>query len=330
MEGESTFIRFAIVGGTLVDFNNLDLSPWGIKASLINSKAAKMMIMTNSLPKLADNIWKELVKISKNNYDGGVNPNWEFMNILWPLDFNNPPTERDYFEVIEAIKLIHPSELHVDQIICSTFSNGKIIGFEFCERFFHFHWYKYDDPEQHYFIYPENYLKETNEFLKYYKENYKKREYIANSIEYYQNSFKVNSMQMSFVCLCICLETIVPGNEQLSYRLRRNLAVLCSDSKQKGKKVYERVKKLYEIRSKLVHSGLNSKEIIKLNLWFKYAQILASRMIIEMLLHDIPTINELDSKLTELGFGQRIQISENYQVFIGNIDTWNKVSNFEI
>lgn len=44
---------------------------------------------------------------------------------------------------------------------------------------------------------------------------------------------------------------------------------------------------------------MSSKDFGKFELFFEYAQILASRMIIEMLLHDIPSIDELDKKLTE-------------------------------
>lgn len=239
------------------------------------------------------------------------------------MDLNNPPSENDYFEAIEAIRLIHPSEIYIRNILGAQYFDSTGIYFSSWAIYSTYHWYKYENPQEHYFIYPKENLTETNEFLAFYKENFKTRDYIRNAIRYYSDSFRVNSSEMSFICLCICLETVVPGKEQ------RNLSVLCSDSNERGKKIYSKANQLYGYRSKLVHSGMNSKDFKKFDLFFEYAQILASRMIIEMLLHDIPNIVDLDKKITELGFGQKKEISENYKEFRGNITTWFKVSEYE-
>ncbi|MBF9220931.1 HEPN domain-containing protein [Hymenobacter ruricola] len=333
MELKESYVHFATVGGTYIDFDHLDLTPWGIKGGLIESKSTEEFIRKNSMPDMADRNWKRVKDVSQSS-DGiggaGMHGDWEYMNLLWPLDFNNPPSEKDYFEVIGAIKVIHPSELYILNVLDAQYFDGKGIYFNGWSTYNNYHWHKYQEPEKHYFIYPEEHIQETNDFLAFYKKNYGKRDYVRNAIKYYLDSFNVNSIEMSFICLCICLETIVPGNEQLSYRFRRNLAVLCSESYERGNKIYKNANLLYNYRSKLVHSGMNSKDFAKFELFFEYAQILASRMIIEMLLHDIPKIDELDKKLTELGFGQGSMISEGYKKFQGNISTWHKVSEYEI
>lgn len=255
---------------------------------------------------------------------------WEYMNLLWPIDLNNPPSEADYFEAIGAIKIIHPSELYILNILGAYFSKENGIFFSGWSVYDIHHWRKYKNPTNYYFVYPVEFFQETNAFLAFYKENYQKRSYIQNAIRYYLDSYHVNSVEMSFICLCICLETIVPGKEQLTYRFKRNLAVLCSESYDKGIKIFKNASLLYNYRSKLVHSGMNRNDFKKFELFFEYAQILASRMIIEMLLHDIPSIDELDKKLTELGFGQGHKISETYKEFKGNISVWHKVSEYEI
>ncbi|MDN3687231.1 HEPN domain-containing protein [Cyclobacterium jeungdonense] len=333
MERKESYIHFATVGGTYIDFSHLDLTPWGIIGGLVENKNTEEFIRSNSIPDEADRNWKHIKKVSQ-SADGmggaGMHGDWRYMNLLWPLDFNNPPSEAAYFEAIGAIKVIHPSELYIKNILGAQYFEGKGIYFSSWSTYDHHHWHKYQDPKKHYFVYPEEHLKETNTFLAFYKENYNKRNYIRNAIRYYLDSFNVNSVEMSFICLCICLETIVPGTEQLSYRFRRNLAVLCSESHENGKKIYKNANLLYGYRSKLVHSGMNSNNFNKFEMFFEYAQILASRMIIEMLLHDIPKIDELDKKLTELGFGQGNTITKGYEKFIGNISVWHKISEYEI
>ncbi|MEX0981341.1 MAG: hypothetical protein WD577_05455 [Bacteroidales bacterium] len=333
MKVKESRIIFATVGGTFIDFTHLDLTPWGIQGGLVESKETEDFVRANSMPDMGDSNWNHVKDVSQSS-DGmggaGMHGDWEYMNLLWPLDFNNPPSEEDYFEAIGAIKVIHPSELYILNILDAQYFEGKGIYFSGWSTYNHYHWHKYKEPRDHYFIDPKNHIQETNDFLAFYKESYKTRDYIRNAISYYLNSFNVNSVEMSFICLCICLETIVPGTDQLSYRFRRNLAVLCAETYERGKKIYKNAKLLYNYRSKLVHSGMNSNDFTKFELFFEYAQILASRMIIEMLLHNIPSIEELDKKLTEFGFGQGNAITEGYKKFQGNISTWLKVSEYEI
>ncbi|SFC43961.1 hypothetical protein SAMN05421780_105219 [Flexibacter flexilis DSM 6793] len=331
METKESWINFATIGGTYIDFKHLDLTPWGIRGGLVESKDTEEFIRASSMSDMSERNWKHVKNVSQSS-DGlggsGRHGDWEYMNLLWPVDFNNPPTEEDYFEAIGAIKVIHPSELYIQNILSAQYSEGK--GIYFSEWSTYNHWYKYKKPQDHYFVCPKEHIQETNNFLNFYKNNYKKHSYIKNAIRYYLDSFNINSAEMSFICLCICLETIVPGNEQLSYRFRRNLAVLCAESDERGKKIYKNANLLYNYRSKLVHSGMNSKDFAKFELFFEYAQILASRMIIEMMLHDIPSIEALDKKLTEFGFGQGNSISEGYKQFKGNISTWIKVFAYDI
>jgi hypothetical protein len=59
--------------------------------------------------------------------------------------------------------------------------------------------------------------------------------------------------------------------------------------------------------------------------YYQYAQVVSSRMLIEMILQNIPTIDELDQKLSSLGMGYKSKISENYSPFLGNPITWDKI-----
>lgn len=332
MEINETIINFATVGGTYFDFADLDLTPWGIKGGFVESEGTEKFIRDNSIPTDADTNW-ELVKNVSQSAGGidsvGMHGDWKYMTLLSPLDINNPPSANDYFEAIGAIKVIHPSELYIRNILEAQYFAGGGIRFNGWITYTPYHGHKYRQPTKHYFNYPKRYIQETNDFLVFYKKNYQNRDYIRNAIKYYLDSFNVNSVEMSFICLCICLETIVPGKEQLSYRFRRNLAVLLGEDYERATKIYKNAKSLYDYRSTLVHSGMTSKDFEKFEQFFEYAQILASRMIIEMLLHNIPSIKDLDKRLTELGFGEGNTITKNYKGFQGNILTWDKVSEYE-
>jgi len=331
MSEKESYVYYASVRGSYVDFFDLDLSPWGIQGGFIENKKTEEIIKSSSIKDQANRNWKHIKKNSQgvDGVTGGLHGDWETMNLLWPIDLNKPPDENDYFEAIEALRIAHPSELYIHNLFGAQYFEGEGIFFSSWSSYTSHLWNKYEEPEKHYLSYSKEYLGETNSFLAFFKKNFNKRDYIKNAISYYSDSFRVNSPEMAFVCLCICLETIVPGKEQLSFRFRRNLAVLCSESAVKGKRIYEKAKQLYGYRSKLVHSGMSSKDFKRFDLFFEYAQILASRMIIEMLLHDIPKIEDLDERITELGFGQGNRISENYKEFKGNILTWYKVSEYD-
>ena len=105
METKESWINFATVGGTYIDFTHLDLTPWGIKGGLVESKNTEEFIRANSMSETADRNWKHVKDVSQSS-DGmggpGMHGDWEYMNLLWPLDFNNPPSEEDYFEAITS------------------------------------------------------------------------------------------------------------------------------------------------------------------------------------------------------------------------------------
>ena len=74
---------------------------------------------------------------------------------------------------------------------------------------------------------------------------------------------------MSFICLCICLETY-SARKRTTFHIefRRNLAVLCSESYEKEKNI-QNANLLYVYRSKW-YSGMNSNDFNKFELFFEY------------------------------------------------------------
>lgn len=320
-------VFIASIGNSYVDFSKLDLSPWKIRGGKLLDEITKNYLTREF--SLTDTAWEQITNATQRGVGSGMYIDYEHRSLLWPLDKNDPPSKADFYEVIDIIKILHPSEVYIHNIFHTSFDKdcGRQVGM-WSQNDSHV-WTKYENPEEHFFIYPEKHFKETNKLLRLFKEN-KGISYINNAIKYYSDSYIVNSREMSFICLCISLETIVPGNEQLSFRFRRNLAVLCSSTEEMGNKIFEKAKKLYTYRSTLVHSGMNKKNNDKFDIYFKYAQFLSSRMIIEMILHQISNIEALDKRLTELGFGEKQKISLDYKELVSNLPTWIEVSEYKL
>lgn len=324
---EYSNVSFAIIGGSYIDFSIIDLTPWGIQGGLIESEKTEKHIKEISYRKFANRNWSHIIKIAQSP-DGtgeGKHVDWQIMNILWPIDLDNPPKIEDYFDAIGAIKVIHPSEVHILSILEAQYFKGEGIYYSGWSTYDQHYWNKYSDPHDHYLNYPEELLGDTNKFLGYYHSTYKEINYIDNAIKYYLDSFNVNSPEMAFLCLCICLETIVQGKEQLSYKFKRNLAVLCGETLEKAKNIYRNADKIYSFRSNLVHAGKNKKDNLNFDAFLEYTQILASRMIIEMLKHQISDITEFNNRLNELGFGDMLKISPTSITYKVNVITLTKI-----
>lgn len=67
MEVNDSYIHFATVGGTFVDFSNLDLSPWGIQGGLVESKTTENFIRSISRDNWADRNWQKVKDISQSS-----------------------------------------------------------------------------------------------------------------------------------------------------------------------------------------------------------------------------------------------------------------------
>lgn len=61
------------------------------------------------------------------------------------------------------------------------------------------------------------------------------------------------------VCIIGLESLLVDGNSELSYRLSRNCAMLLSNNSIEYAELYEKVRKLYNVRSEFVHTGFVKK-----------------------------------------------------------------------
>ncbi len=329
---EYHFISFAIVDGSLVNLSKLELSPWGVRSLHVKDDEFKDYIRTFSKGEWFDYNWKYFEKwVLRGGNEAGYVGGYDDFNILVPKNIKRPVDEKEYFDLIEAIRLMHPSIISIKHILNVQVIDRNSFHFGGLSTFSsRFRWAPDEDWYKYHFKYPDDQLEPTSKFLKIIKERLPNLEYVNNSMMYYSGSFRVNDLEMSFVSLCICLESIVPTAEQLTFRFRRNLAVLCGEDLERGKLIQEKVKKLYNYRSKLVHFGMTKEDYKSFDRYLDYAQIIASRMLVEMIIHNVPSIKELDEKINQLGIGDGRRISKRYRPFKGNIINWIRVSQYNL
>lgn len=80
--------------------------------------------------------------------------------------------------------------------------------------------------------------------------------YIRLAQKHYDLSFEVSDTALSFISLVTSLEVLLnSSSSELRYRVCRNTAVLLGTSKQKSRLIFDKMKRLYDIRSQLVHTG---------------------------------------------------------------------------
>lgn len=84
---------------------------------------------------------------------------------------------------------------------------------------------------------------------------------VKMSVNWFGLSLRNNNLIQRFTYLSIALETLLSAkksgimDQSITYRLREYAAFLYSDDKQERKEVYEKISKLYTIRSEISHSG---------------------------------------------------------------------------
>ncbi len=119
----------------------------------------------------------------------------------------------------------------------------------------------------------------------------------------YLASFGPIPIHMSYISLCMAMETIVDGTSELLYRMRRSMALLCAENDFHGKRIYDNVKLIYDLRSNIVHGGnINYKLVYE---YLPYLRSLISRMLIKIADLELKSATELQELLVFMGFNDR-------------------------
>jgi len=83
----------------------------------------------------------------------------------------------------------------------------------------------------------------------------------------YERSYETQNPALAFLALIISLEILYnPGGGEISFRISRNCAVLLGSSKNESDAIFKDIRRIYKIRSNMVHTGDTSKcddELVK-------------------------------------------------------------------
>lgn len=226
-------------------------------------------------------------------------------------DLSQKFRNRKIYDVFHFLVLLFPSNLAVDYIVDFNFADGKLV-------------YKssfktdiFDEVNEGFLRFNEDKSNIINDFIKNYSQTYNDIGYLKSSIQNYMNAFdNTHYYHFSYIALCISLESITNGNTELLYRIRRNVAVICGKDTETSQIIFDNISTIYKLRSKIVHGSDFSDE--KVYEYLKYLKSIVSKTIIELLIHNIPSLELLNEKITSLGFGDRDRLSKNWKEILLN------------
>lgn len=232
-------------------------------------------------------------------------------------DDYNQFSKQEIYNVYTILIILFPSGLQIENIV--HFVEEE----KFVQRSYMSSLETKYTAVDNYLYFDDEYLEEANEFINLVFQRINFNNYIGLSIENYSNSFNVSHLHFSYIALCMSLENLISGNQELSYRLKRTTSILCGNTEENSSLIFKNLGKIYNLRSKIVHGEIYTLNEIYTKI--EYLQNLVSRTLIELLIHNIPTNKDLDNITTTLGFGQRNRLSSNWKLYKINVMTFHKI-----
>lgn len=128
------------------------------------------------------------------------------------------------------------------------------------------------------------------------------KSFLQLGFEAFELSYEANHRGLSFLSLMIGLEALLnTGFGELKYRVSRNISVLLGKTGENSESIFGEVKRLYDKRSKLVHTGkldtIDEKDISRSRYYLRESIKEMSRMRKKK--------NEIGDLLNSCGFGKR-------------------------
>ncbi|TCN60153.1 hypothetical protein D0809_09475 [Flavobacterium circumlabens] len=223
-------------------------------------------------------------------------------------DITSPAMQKNS-DVFNFLLLLFPSILSVEYILSYQTSKEftRYLDCFECEI-------KFINSDNLYF--DESNLNNINLFISNYFPNYFESKILKFPIINYINAFESNMFHFSYVAFCISLEGIIQGGHELMYRIRRAIAIICGFDEKSSEVIFENMKKIYDLRSKIVHGEQFSEDLVSEYLY--YLECLVSKTIIELIVDNIDDINILSKQITKSGFGEQNKLSTNWTEYILN------------
>jgi hypothetical protein len=306
-------IRIGIFVGATTDILQVDLSFLNLKfiklysdsfMDIIKGFNKNLEIQKKNLSPFED--WKKdkfnyhieektyaLIPINMSHEVNGNHPRLieKIMLIMFPSDFR-------MFSYIEYSNYLYePHEIHLSTIAIPNYITSQNRGIK-----------------EGWLSFPSSEISDINFFIRHFIEKQDRLGCLEIALNSYIQSFKQTPIQSSFISLFIALESLVQESFEITHQISRYCAVINSTSIEVGNTIYKNLKKLYGLRSKIIHG--NQYDLTKLHndLYFKLEAVV-SRTLIELVSHEIFDVKSLGKRVNELGFGEKGKLSDSYLSF---------------
>jgi hypothetical protein len=300
-EGKNKMV-FGVFNGCLTDLNLIDFSRLNLR--FVNGHGSDVKNQFNEKFENIDEILERLTEISI--IIGGYA---KHMQLLIPIDFSKPTLDNDIKLVEEILKIFFPSDLTLNFIERFTIIENKA-SFKSATQY---EFKQTGHGHENYLKINPNEFKNANRFIDLFFQNYLNIGYFKNVATAYLSSFHQNFKTMEFISLCISLESIIEGKQELNYRIKRNVAILIGQDKQTSKLIFKNIGKIYDLRSSIVHSSKYDESALEQ--YLPYLRDIVSVLLIEIIFQNISDLATLNNILTENGFGDKQSLSKNYVGF---------------
>jgi hypothetical protein len=301
-----------VITNTFKDLSNFNFEFVDLKILDIESKEFRQYIHDLN-PKFDEQNFSFFQSIINDSRDIKENKRYAIFKRNHKDNFDS----RNLYLAYQLLLIIFPSELIIEHSVAYQDEHDFVQRISMSSRQNNYS-YEYD-----YLDFDDEKLPLINEFIELTFERTKNTSYIGLAIENYVNSYTASHLHFQFIAFCMALENIVHGNQELTYRLRRSVAVLCGNDRDACRRIYNNINAIYKVRSKIVHGDKYNLETIEP--YLVYLNAIVSLLIIELLVHNIDTNETLGERITEVGFGEREMLSENWKEYALNLLTFNKV-----
>lgn len=302
-------INFFLLAGSKSNLATLDFSHLNIRILALNSDEFDSILKDSSFeedwyPRNRELLFADIKKDLIEDYM------IESLYVLMPIDLSVIVETKYYYECWTILLIMFPSVLSIyADFMYQIFDNRYLWQIGSTQ----YRFYQKNQFED-YLHFEESNITSINKFIVLYFSRISNLKYVKSAIDSYKLSFHSNLYSMSYISLCICLETLVEGSIELSYRIKRTVAVLCSKNENIGLIIFKNIDNIYKLRSKIVHGAeVNSNKIDE---YRPYLRMIVSKIIVELIIHNISTLIDLNYKITSIGFGDRQKLSTAYSSLV--------------
>lgn len=216
---------------------------------------------------------------------------------------NNASINKTLEDAYRLLQISKPSTLHIKYAVHFKLS-GRFLNREMLEEY----------PDRSRFAYPRSkFSVKSNAGIERLIVRYarmKPVQYIETAMQAFSACFEVNYYAMQYINLVMSMECFIPGKNEVTYRMRRGLSVLCGRGLKSSEFLYSNLSKIYNLRSSIVHGKEYSVELV--HKYLPYTIVLCAKYLRVLIVYGIDNSEKLDSIITQSGF--KVQSSG-----IGNI-----------